>query len=336
MGTWGTGLYSNDTTCDVRDIYIDSLEEKLMNNQDAYENIFRRCGDYLKNLDEEPLFWFALADTQWKIGRLMPEVKEKALEWIEKGGGVALWEESKSGSSGWRKTLEKLRTKLKTEQPKEKHYKKKYISYQNPWKLNDIYAYMIHKEYGPKEKYTMYGKYILLQKIGEAKSCYSTDTVMRIQVYDKIFDNIPSVKEITEMIRDYRLVPFSDPYNQVSRFEKNLKGELDPDYLFDERICTYDPVKMSATMEQYNNYSRYPKDKLTFICSIDGLPNIQHERADGDADRAFMWHDFHSQIGWFLSLWKDIEYDIMGDGTFEYPTLEQQKRIKALDGCRNE
>jgi len=42
-----------------------------------------------------------------------------------------------------------------------------------------------------------------------------------------------------------------------------------------------------------------------------------------------MWHDFHYQVGRQLAIWQGIEYDIVGDGTFEYPTREQQERIKA-------
>ena len=36
--------------------------------------------------EEEPLFWFALADTQWNYGRLLPSVKEKALLFLSKEG----------------------------------------------------------------------------------------------------------------------------------------------------------------------------------------------------------------------------------------------------------
>ena len=31
------------------------------------------------DVEEEPLFWYVLADTQWNYDRLQPEVKEKAL-----------------------------------------------------------------------------------------------------------------------------------------------------------------------------------------------------------------------------------------------------------------
>jgi len=328
MGAWGSSLYSNDTTCDVRDIYMSLLENHLQNSHDAYENILKKCSDYMEDPDEAPLFWFALADTQWKVGRLIPEVKERAMEWINKEGGIALWEESRGGSSGWRKTLEKLRIKLETEQPPEKRFKRKNIPYQNPWNLNDVYAYRIHKEYGPKEKYTMYGKYILLQKIGEAKSRSSSDIVMRIQIYDRLFDTMPSADDVLETIRDYRLLPISNPFEQAERYKKRLKKEPDP-FFADEVLCIYDPVKMSATMEQHHKNLSYPTDELTFICTVKGLHNTQHERADGNANGSFMWYDFHSNIGWLFSIWKNIEYDVLGNGTFEYPTHEQKMQIEA-------
>jgi hypothetical protein len=44
----------------------------------------------------------------------MPEVKEKALMWIAKGGGLSLWAESKNGGAGWKKTLEKLKDILES------------------------------------------------------------------------------------------------------------------------------------------------------------------------------------------------------------------------------
>ena len=99
MGAWGSSLYANDTTADIRDCYMKHLQNQL-SNQEAYEKILEIFGGYIGDSDDEPLFWYALAETQWKTGRLMPEVKTKALEWVEKGGGLELCEESKTG--GWR------------------------------------------------------------------------------------------------------------------------------------------------------------------------------------------------------------------------------------------
>ncbi len=56
--------------------------------------------------DEEALFWFALAHTEWKNGRLSLAVKEKALVWIEVNGGTELlerFEENKKTYERWLK-----------------------------------------------------------------------------------------------------------------------------------------------------------------------------------------------------------------------------------------
>jgi len=74
MGTWGAGLYDNDISCDVRDTYIEFLKDKL-SNQESYEKTLNMYQECIGDIDDEPLLWFALAETQWKVGRLMPEVK---------------------------------------------------------------------------------------------------------------------------------------------------------------------------------------------------------------------------------------------------------------------
>ena len=100
--------------------------EKGLSNQEAYDKTLENCKDFLGNEDDEPLFWFALAETQWKVGKLIPEVKTKALDWLEKGGELALWNESKNSGKGWQKTLDKLRKKLETPQQNESVFEKKY------------------------------------------------------------------------------------------------------------------------------------------------------------------------------------------------------------------
>ena len=81
MGFWGTQLYANDLTCDVRDTYIDYLKEKQLSDESAFSELL----DSFKELDEDekPLFWYAIAETQWKLGRLTDDVKIKALEYID-------------------------------------------------------------------------------------------------------------------------------------------------------------------------------------------------------------------------------------------------------------
>ncbi len=91
MGAWGIGLFSDDLACDVRDEFTALIGEGLSAGEATaalVENYRTAIGDP----DEGPVFWLALALTQWKIGRLQDEVRDRALsiiraELISLGGG---------------------------------------------------------------------------------------------------------------------------------------------------------------------------------------------------------------------------------------------------------
>jgi len=204
MGAWGTSLYANDTACDIRDAYMEYLKKQL-SNQDAYEKLFEEYGEYLDVPGEAPLFWYALADTQWKIGRLMPEVKTKALEWIAKDGGLDLWEDNKKGGAGWKNTLEKLRVKLESEQPKEKKIRKPTLINQNLWNIGDVYAYQFHDE--KSEENGMRGKYMIMQKIDAEPYISTGGLIMRVHVFDKLFDEVPNIDDV----KGLRILPLDYP-----------------------------------------------------------------------------------------------------------------------------
>ena len=74
MGVWGSTLYANDTTLDVRDGYMDYLKDQL-SNKEAYEKILEDFEELMGDEDAEPLFWFALAETQWKVGRMTTKIQ---------------------------------------------------------------------------------------------------------------------------------------------------------------------------------------------------------------------------------------------------------------------
>lgn len=76
MGAWGAGLYQDDVTCDIKDDYLDRLKIGYP-NEEATEEVIEYNEDYIDDSDDGPLFWFALADIQWKYGRLLPQVKKK-------------------------------------------------------------------------------------------------------------------------------------------------------------------------------------------------------------------------------------------------------------------
>lgn len=62
MGTWSTSLYGNDLTNDVKDTYLRHL--KLTHSAElAQKRTLAEYQEYQRDF-EEPLVWYALADTQ--------------------------------------------------------------------------------------------------------------------------------------------------------------------------------------------------------------------------------------------------------------------------------
>ncbi len=86
MGTWGVGLYSDDTACDVRDTYRDAIAKGGKNSEVARQIIEQYY-------DDETVFWLALVDQQWKKGKVVERVKRKALKIIDSGDDLAIWQQ---------------------------------------------------------------------------------------------------------------------------------------------------------------------------------------------------------------------------------------------------
>lgn len=164
MGMLGFELYQNDTALDVRD----EFQELLNAGKTAQEITDKLTEDYksiMGNIDEEPLFWFALADTQWDSGVLLPFVKEKALYWINKDCGIFKYQLTDISAKAHReKTLADLQAKLLLPQPQTKRAVKRRV-YKCQWKLGDVFAYRLESELSQKRG--LYGRYFLIQKIDE-------------------------------------------------------------------------------------------------------------------------------------------------------------------------
>ena len=194
MGVWGTGLYSNDTACDIRDEYKDLLR-RGKNSKEATETVIKLNEDCFGDVEEEPLFWFALADTQWNYGRLDEQVKRKALEWLNREEELQRWDESENGAALWRKTRDKLREKLVSDQPPEKKVPR-YRVYHCDWELGGVYAYRLHEE--DSKEQNMYGKYMVFRKISERKG-WPEDYLPEVEFYRWVGTDIPSLEQVRQM-----------------------------------------------------------------------------------------------------------------------------------------
>ncbi len=184
MGAWGPGLYQDDVTCDIKDDYVDRLKAGYTNIEATKETIDRNI-DFIQDEDEGPLFWFALADTQWKYGRLLEEVKEEAIKHIKSGKNLEIWKQENEKQYKKRKMiLEELEERLNSPQPPEKKVAK-LTSTRSPWEVGDILLYQI-KCYELTERFKVnkdlvkrsefiknnkwYNKYILLRVVAKART----------------------------------------------------------------------------------------------------------------------------------------------------------------------
>ena len=100
MGTWGTGLYQDDTACDVKESIKDRLiygdeEGKRYTKEELIESILEEYEDYMQLDDDRAIVILVLADILWKNGMLTDNLKMEALKIIENKTDLERWEENK-------------------------------------------------------------------------------------------------------------------------------------------------------------------------------------------------------------------------------------------------
>lgn len=166
MGAWGPGLYQDDVTCDIKEEYVNWLKIGKTNEEAMAEMIVRN-EDCIEDVEEGPLFWFALADTQWKYGRLHPDVKEIAIEYIKSGVDLERWKENKKMYPKRKKVLSDLEKKLSSPQPPEKKVSKLVLD-KAAWEVGDVLLYQIHNEDEMDKKWN--NKYVLFRVIGRSET----------------------------------------------------------------------------------------------------------------------------------------------------------------------
>lgn len=164
MGAWGPKLYQDDMAGEVRDYYKDQLH-RGKTGKEVTQELIEQNEYAISDPDDAPVFWFALADTQWNLGRLENFVKEQALNHIRNGYDLRRWKTEDPQEAKIRaRVLSELEQKLLSPQPAEKKISQ-YKLYRCEWKIGDVYAYPLDSDYA-KEK-GLYGRYFLFQKIGE-------------------------------------------------------------------------------------------------------------------------------------------------------------------------
>ncbi len=233
MGTWGTALYSNDTSNDVRDMCNEVYP--LVGIEEGTKLILKEYAEIVNSdiIDNDYAdFWFALADWQWKHGILTDEIKNKTISLLKAHTGIEEWQESGTAADVKKRlaVMDKLLQQLKSPQPEIKIPKAKIarpkhkpgdIIIFHTCDKNHEYAETVYNieacEYPfvytaeiadkvPKElypPYEAYNKYIAILCVGIEKMQHSQyvdgifDEHSVYAFYDYISDEKPTLDQLT-------------------------------------------------------------------------------------------------------------------------------------------
>lgn len=120
MGTWGYGLFSDDTASDIRGLYRDYLLAGL-SGPEATDRLLREFADDAADDDNAgAVFWLALAVTQWDLGRLEDRVKDRALAIIAAKQGLDFWESEAGPAAAKRRAAVYAKVEAKLSAPQRK------------------------------------------------------------------------------------------------------------------------------------------------------------------------------------------------------------------------
>ncbi len=127
MGAWGTAIFSDDIAADVRDDFKDKIANRKT-PLDATNEMIAENQAILEDSDDAAVFWLSLAATQWKLGRLVDFVKQKAIDIIDNGQDLERWRADLRQLKQRKVVLEKLKVQLNSEQPPPKKIYPPFIS----------------------------------------------------------------------------------------------------------------------------------------------------------------------------------------------------------------
>jgi hypothetical protein len=117
MGTWGVSIFSDDLAADVRDDWRARVRDGV-SDADATAQLVAAHRPRPHD-DASEVFWIALAAAQHETGRLVPEVRDAALQAIGSGRDLARWRADQPSLARRREqVLQRLATKLAGPQPK--------------------------------------------------------------------------------------------------------------------------------------------------------------------------------------------------------------------------
>jgi hypothetical protein len=126
MGAWGTAITSDDTVLAVIEFVAQRLKsgDGLQAACKAAEHNFQ---EELRDEDDGPLVWLALAHVQWKYGEVTPRISERVRADFRAGRGLERWRDDPKQLQQRQAVLAKFLSKIETPNPKPARAPKKII-----------------------------------------------------------------------------------------------------------------------------------------------------------------------------------------------------------------
>jgi hypothetical protein len=137
MSYSGAGLYDDDAGHDARSRYRELVADGMAGDA-ATDALEAEWGDALLDPDEAAAFWLALADTQWKVGRLEDRVRDRVLALIASGVDLARFDHDRRLHERRVKVLAELEAQLRSPQRKPTRIKRPFRSV-SPVGVGDVF-----------------------------------------------------------------------------------------------------------------------------------------------------------------------------------------------------
>lgn len=244
MGTWGIGIFSDDLACDVRDAFKKVLQEELSGAQ-ATKYVLDEFADCLKDPDDGPLLYLALAATQWNYGYPDQKIINKAIKIIDDGEGLNRWKEVNTSLLEKRESvLHKLKQQLLSPAPSPKKVK----SYpRNPFKVGDVIQIKL-----PNGKFSLV--HIFKEEGVDTKSGVPT---LFLVMYDYLSSNEPDPNFFNYqlLLRTFKNPYSVKDYNEASTpIVYGVVGGRPPKGIYK---VLYNEVKYAKILESYKVTETY-------------------------------------------------------------------------------
>ena len=180
MGAWGTGLFSDDLACDVRDAFRDAIGDGLTPAQ-ATQQVLRTFAESPNDPDERGIFWCALAKTAWDIGRLENEVRLRALQEIGSAKDLDRWIDPTLKRQR-QEVLFGVAARLQSPQRPPPKIARRIVS-TNDWKLGELVGFKLRS-----------GRWTLLHVVGEHTD--QGGTIPCCELIDWVGDEAPNARTV--------------------------------------------------------------------------------------------------------------------------------------------